>query len=180
MNTLKNIVLILMVSLWLALPVWSDTLTLDEVGNIDTLLAKTRLKNSGSATETAWVNTIEAGLSYAYKNDGNFNWHQIDDNDDTTDLWAQPLKTNADFYIIKTGELGTGFRDFLFENELALGYALIDLKGFNAKEFDQISHITEFTKGNIPSPVPEPTTMVLLGIGLLGLAGISKKPFKRI
>ncbi len=169
----------LLVSLCLALPVWADTLTLDEVGSIDSLIAKTYLKNSGEATETEWVNTIETDLSYAYKNNGNFDWYQIMDNDDTTDLWAQSLETDADFYIIKTGNLHTGFRDFLFENLFDLGYAVIDLKEFGAPNIGKVSHITEFTKGDVPSPVPEPATMVLFGTGLLGLAGISRKQFKK-
>lgn len=168
----------LLVFLFMTMPAWADTLTLNEVGSIDSLIAKTWLQNSGEATETAWVNTIETDLSYAYKN-GDFDWHQINDNDDTTDLWAQSLETDADFYIIKTGNLHTGFRDFLFENLFDLGYAVIDLKDFGAPNIGKVSHITEFTKGDVPSPVPEPATMVLFGTGLLGLAGISRKQFKK-
>jgi len=33
------------------------------------------------------------------------------------------------------------------------------------------------TENNGPSPVPEPTTLILLGSGLVGLAGIGRKKF---
>lgn len=38
-----------------------------------------------------------------------------------------------------------------------------------------LSHISGYTA----SPVPEPTTMLLLGSGLIGLAGVGRKKFKK-
>ena len=41
----------------------------------------------------------------------------------------------------------------------------------------QSLYITEFSAGS-PSPVPEPSTIVLMGLGLVGLAGLGRKKIK--
>jgi hypothetical protein len=35
--------------------------------------------------------------------------------------------------------------------------------------------VTKFSTGSTPTPAPEPTTMLLLGLGLVGLAGVRRK-----
>ena len=39
------------------------------------------------------------------------------------------------------------------------------------------SQVTENPGGSEPSPVPEPATLILLGCGLVGLAGVGRKKF---
>lgn len=40
---------------------------------------------------------------------------------------------------------------------------------------DTASLVTEFSTGTTPTPAPEPASMLLLGLGLVGLAGVRRK-----
>ena len=42
---------------------------------------------------------------------------------------------------------------------------------------DSVKSVTPPTDGNTGSPVPEPATILLLGSGLVGLAGVGRKKF---
>jgi len=81
--------------------------------------------------------------------------------------------------IVKTGKINTtNNTHFLYENLQELSWAVIDLsfdEGLEDIDIFKVSHISTFTGAN---PVPEPSTMVLFGIGLLGIAGLGKKHTK--
>lgn len=67
------------------------------------------------------------------------------------------------------GSLGT----FHIQADLGSGYPIV-LTGRNNNKLDQIS---EDVTG--PSPVPEPTSMALLGTGLFGMAGAIRRKFQK-
>lgn len=168
----------LILCVFISLPAWS--LTIDggetEVGNVDPIVSKISLKNSSESEEMLWVEEVLGeAVNLSYKNDGNFDWNLVDDK---STIYVQDLETTTEYYLIKTGNIKNGYTHFLFDNLSDLSYAVIDLTdlGTNLKNINigKVSHIAEFSNYT-PAPAPEPSTMLLWGIGFVGFAGVYRK-----
>lgn len=170
---------------------WALTInsTATDVGGYDSIIASVTqgtpdLLNSGDATVLAWVES-ELGFSVTFdsKNDGVFDWNLVDG---TINSWAHSLSTDPEYFLIKIGNGGlfdsngdAAQSHYLFENSDSLSYGVMNFDLFdlydmnnNVVTIDQmrVSHISEFN-----ATIPEPGTLALFGLGLLGLVVASRR-----
>ncbi len=152
-----------------------------DVGGVDTLITAADLGNAGYGDVNSWASGV-LGFSITFEDvtgsggeSGNwkttYNGAVIALNTYTFDL-----PESSAYYIVKTGKAswnGAGADHFLFQNLDALSWAVINLQaqGINIQNIGKISHLR--AGGN--TQVPEPATLILLGLGLMGIAGIRRK-----
>lgn len=152
-----------------------------DVGELDPYIDSTILSNYGDKTELNWINdtlTTEEDftLSEFHKIDGSITYYAVDE---STDTWAFQLTYTPAFFAVKFGNgSGTSAEKFdaiaLYQNVSSLDWGVIQLTG-DIKSIEAYSHRAEVGA----APVPEPSTILLLGLGLVGIAGIGRKKIKR-
>ena len=196
---MKKITLISILILTLTSSAWSLTIGTDEtdVGGYDTFLHSGTI-GSGFDEEQTWTLNYLSSIGVdtsdftMYKNediieDGELtydfmaDWHQTNE---VADAWAFNFRFTDEpaYFLIKigTGNLPEGTPDhYLFENETSLDWAVVlltgDLNIESVINIGRISHLNEFGGS---APVPEPATLMLIGTGLIGMAGFRRK-FKK-
>jgi hypothetical protein len=167
--------IIILVFLALALAFVTTPVLADSYGSVDVITEYALLTNSGNA-EDEWLASkgfVEVeeylGVTISWTNIGGT-------------IWAAQLKDSPEYYFMKIGIGGTTilYDHFIYQNNTALTWAVIDLKDWyigtsvpdllpDNVNVGRISHVGEST------PVPEPATLFLLGLGLVGVAGIRRK-----
>lgn len=165
MKKLLGCFLCLMLMVFLAAPAAADTLVLDFdgpttgaywVGNDTNGID---LFNSSIAAEETWLNALTGStVDLVYKDEN------------SSDGWTPPADWTYAVLKYGNGQKPNGYEHWAIMDD---GDGILELGDVNLT-YHALSHISYDS-----SPVPEPTTMLLLGGGLVGLAGFGRKKFKK-
>lgn len=172
-------------------PGWAlNLLDATDVGSIDTFIASDNLANYGEANELAWINdTLLAEGYFLSSNDFFTSFNKYDYQPDLyqvydggalqSGVYAFELQTDPAFFMVKWGDANGAYDGIaLWANLAEFNWGVMDLldtPGLNILNIGAFSHWGE--AGGSTS-VPEPSTILLLGLGLVGLAGIGRKNMK--
>jgi hypothetical protein len=187
MKKLLSLFLFMILAVFLASPALALTINAGaiDVGSEDDInfLESTTLPNSGNA-EQEWINDLFGEGVFVDVIDTVANdWVQVDNEDY---IWAYELPIDTYQFFIKVGTGGTNLPSHIaYDNNASLLYAVVDLTDWAL--FSSEEAWTEATIPNninigrvshVGAPVPEPSTILLLGLGLVGLAGFGRKKIK--
>lgn len=164
---------------------------LNDVGGVDEFIASTTLSKSGDATELNWaqetlrkeLNDPTITLTLDVKDESGTGWTLVDD-PFNNDIYSTKFDINPSYFLLKFGTGGTDIDShILFKNVGDLSFGVIDFSaaGIDLSQYKnftigRLSHVDEFNanptnpQGTPTNPIPEPMTITLFALALLGLA----------
>ena len=181
---MKKVLLIGLLAVILMFPVASWSLTIGnpgvEIGGVDLLIASAVLSDSSDQGEVNWVNSV---LKTSFvktdmeKNDVTESMWVVTNQDSSVYAMKFFSSSNPEYFFIKVGAGENDLRQYthhLYTNFESFQYAVVDLDqaGYEIKNIGKFSHIGEFPG---TTQAPEPLSLILLGLGLIGIVGIKRK-----
>jgi hypothetical protein len=147
-----------------------NTLDGTDVGDLDQLIATTGILTGDAAVKQFVIDNtpLDDADSLTLTKNEDVAWYNVKDGSgQVANVIAFALQTGPGYYIIKNATTSA-----LFLNVASLDWGVINITGLNLNLGDdmKISFVAEFPGAQ----VPEPGTLALLGLGLLGL-GIARR-----
>jgi hypothetical protein len=149
------------------------------VGSVDTLVTGTNLGNSDGAEAAYLAGYLGINLDDVnyVKVDGTDGWQLVDG---TTNTWAFDFQSAGVVdplaFLVKIGN--AVYDHYLYSNIGNLQYGVVDLGALSPRAgkitIASISHVA--SGGGTSETVPEPATLMLFGIGLVGLGLVTRRP----
>ncbi|MBN2418041.1 MAG: PEP-CTERM sorting domain-containing protein [Deltaproteobacteria bacterium] len=144
-----------------------------DVGSLDSFINSGTLTNYSEKNELDFINT-SLGTEFVLSDYTKFDYRpEFTLVDGENSIYAFGLMNNPEFFILKLGNGNNEYGIHLYRNNEEFNWGVVDfnLEGATITNIDSVSHWSEAGT----APVPEPATMLLLGSGLIGLAGFRRK-----
>jgi hypothetical protein len=140
---------------------------------------------------TVWTDSFMSGANFdpitAVWTDSGSSWDLIDENDDNSNLWDGQTWYDSGLFFesLNAGDYKftiTTYHNFANGNSLSDGFSfdsetpvlMSDWSSYGGTYYRVNLDGVDFASNNT-DPVPEPSTMLLFALGLLGFAGLGRK-----